>query len=189
MPASNSFNDVLTQAINEIADRGYDSPERIAYWQERLKRAAEQTMRPKAVVTAMLREALASIYRRLVEKRGVLKFHQGVSTFTLERVRPQLRAEFDRRIVAAAGLIVLHRERAIQETLQRFAGWSTSIPRGGSKQVDKRETKARIRKSIANEPFEERRLLIDQGHKLTAAVSQTLAIGKVCETAAVSLCP
>lgn len=177
MPTGNSFYDVLTQAINEIAEHGYDSPERIAYWQDQLRRAAERTMRPQHTIAKMLRDALDGIYRKLVEKQGALRFHPGVARFTLERLRPQLRGELDRRILASADLIRLNRKNAIEKTLQRFAGWSTSIPKGGSSQVNRAETKRRIRKSMRGLPFEERRVLIDQGHKLTAAISQTIAQG------------
>jgi len=177
MPKQNSFYDVLSAAIRDVADHGYDSAARIAYWQEEIRKAAERTMSPPHVMERMLREALAAVYRRMVEKGQIVNLHPGVARFTLERVKPQLRAELDRRILASADLIKLNRKQAIEKTLQRFAGWSTSIPKGGSDAVDKRETKDEIRKSLASLPFQDRRVLIDQGHKLTAAISQTIAEG------------
>lgn len=99
----------------------------------------------------------------------------GVGRFTIENVKPALRAELDRRIMASAQLIRMNRAEAIQKTLHRFSGWSTSIPQGGSDAVDKNEVKKDITKSLKRLPFEERRVLIDQGHKFTAALSETLA--------------
>ena len=42
--------------------------------------------------------------------------------------------------------------------------------------MDKNDTKTGIRKSLAQLPFEERRVLIDQGHKLSASLSEILAL-------------
>lgn len=173
--ASQSYYDVLTEAINDVAEHGFDSAERIAYWQGRLRLAAEDAMVSDAEMERMLREALQSIYTRLVDQGSLVQFHPGVSRFTLERIRPHLRRELDRRIMASADLIRLNRKQAVEKTLQRFAGWSTSIPAGGSTLVDRRRQKRDIRKSLTSLPFEQRRVLIDQGHKLTASINDVVA--------------
>jgi hypothetical protein len=173
--AKQTYFDVLTAAINDLTEHGFDSAERVAYWSRRIKEAAQATMAPPPVMEQMLRDALAQTYRKLIDQGQIAQFHQGIARFTLEKVRPQLRAELDRRIMASANLIRLNREQAIQKTLQRFQGWSTSIPAGGSDAVDKRETKTDIRKALTQLPFEERRVLIDQGHKLRASLSEILA--------------
>lgn len=170
-----TFAEVLNAAIADIMEHGFDSAERVARWQKALQDAAEASMRSRSDLERMLREALASIYSRLVDKAGVLKHHPGIERFTLERVRPQLRSELDRRIMASADLIRLNREEMIAQTLRRFAGWSTSIPPGGVAAEKRAKTKARIRKSVAGLPFTERRVLIDQGHKLTSAINDILA--------------
>lgn len=123
----------------------------------------------------MLKDALRLIYKRMVEQGEVLRYHPGVEPWRLERIKPQLRAELDRRIVASANLIKLNRDTAINQTLQRFSGWTTSIPKGGTDATKKRKTKEGIRRALAGLPFRERRVLIDQGHKLTAAISDLLA--------------
>lgn len=172
-----SFYDVLTAAVNDIETNGFDSAERVAYWSEELRRAADSSMAGPEAMEDMLREAMAAIYRRMIERGGIVKYHPGVGRFTLDKVRPQLRAELDRRIMASASLIKLNRQQAIERTLQRFQGWSTSIPKGGSDTVDKRETKAEIRKALAQLSFETRRVIIDQGHKFVASLNETLARG------------
>lgn len=173
--AAESYYDVLTAAVNDMAEHGFDSAERVRYWQDQLRAAAEATLVPAAEMERMLREALTQVYTRLVDRGQVLNRHPGVGRFTLEKLRPHLRNELDRRIMASAQLIKLNREQAVEQTLRRFSGWSTSLPAGGSGQVDKRAQKKAIRKSLTRLPFEQRRVLIDQGHKLTSSINETLA--------------
>lgn len=170
-----TYYEVLSDAIDDLDEHGYDSAERVAYWQMRIKEAAERAMGSAADMERMLRDAMIAIYRRQVEKGGVLRTHQGIGRFTLERVRPQLRAELDRRILAAADLIRLNRKEAIEKTLRRFAGFSTSIPKGGAAPGQGTKAKADCRKALKQLPFVERRVLIDQGHKLNASISEVLA--------------
>lgn len=170
-----TFDDVVTAAVEDLADQGYDSPQRLAFWQARLREAADAAMRPAREMEERLRDAMVSIYRRLVDRGVVLRRHPGVERFTLQRVAPHLRAELDRRIMASADLIRLNRTEAVQKTLQRFAGWATSVPKGGSKATDKPEVKQDLKKSLRQLPFVERRVLIDQGHKLSASISEIVA--------------
>jgi hypothetical protein len=170
-----SFYDVVTAAVSDIAQNGYD-PVRVDEWLILIRQAAERTLTPPHVVERVLRGNLSALYKRYVENGGLLKLNPGVSRFTLDQVKPRLRAELDRRIMASAQLIRLNREAAIQKTLQRFSGWSTSIPAGGSDVVNKNETKDEIKKALKQLPFEERRVAIDQGHKFVAALSETLAV-------------
>lgn len=167
---------VVTDAINDIAEHGYESEERLEYWVAEIRRAALQDMVSEEALTEQLKRVLGSAYRRLIEDGSILHRHPGVSRFTLQRIAVKLRPELDRRILASANLIRLNREQAINETLRRFQGWATSIPIGGTDQVDRREEKRNIRKSLASLPFVERRVLIDQGHKLAASLSEIVAI-------------
>ena len=173
--ADDDFYAVLTAAIDDLVTYGFDSIERVERWSEALRAAAERSMISPVTMEQMLRELMAAIYRRMVEQGGIVKYNPGIDRFTLERVKPSLRAELDRRIMASANLIRLNRKQAIDKTLQRFQGWSTSIPKGGTDVASRRETKDAVRKSLASLPFEERRVLIDQGHKLTASLNDILA--------------
>lgn len=175
MAANNSFFDVLTAAVNDIAEHGYDSAERLKYWQDQLEEAAQRSMKIPAEMERMVNDAMRAIYQKLVDRGDVLRMHPGISRFTLERIKPKLRAELDRRILASADLIKLNREQAIQKTLQRFSGWTTSISAGGSKNVERVETKQAIRKSLAGLPFTERRVIIDQSQKLRASITEIIA--------------
>ena len=144
-------------------------------WMQRIRDAAARSMTPEYVVERQVRDGLFAAYQRSVEKGGILVRHGDVPRFTLERVKPKLRAELDRRILASTALIKLNREQAVEKTLQRLSGWATSIPVGGSDVVDKNPVKTEIRKALAQLPFEVRRVAIDQSHKLVSSVSNIIA--------------
>lgn len=176
MAQRESYFDVLTAALNDIAEHGYDSPERLTYWMRRLREAAETAAGSADILEDQLRENLGAIYKRLVDQGGALKLSPGVSRYTLERIRPALRGELDRAIMASADLIRLNKQQAVAKTLQRFAGWASSIPKGGAAELDKVKQKGEIRKALRSLPFEERRVIIDQSHKLTASINRIVAV-------------
>jgi hypothetical protein len=171
-----TFYQTITAAIADIAAHGYDSQERVAEWVRRIRASALETMTPPSVLEKGLRIALSSAYERTVDRGGALKANPGIERFSIERVKPKLRSELDRRIAASADLIKLNRNQAIEKTLQRFSGWATSIPPGGSNSVAKVEESKKIRKSLSGLSFEERRVAIDQGHKLVATINELVAI-------------
>jgi hypothetical protein len=169
------FYRILTAAVSDIAEHGFDSQERIAYWIEEIRRAAVSAMIAPHVLEQSLQETMRAIYRKTVERGEIFRFHPGVARFTVERLRPRLRAELDRRIMASADLIKRNRQEAIETTLRRFSGWATSIPAGGSDVVERGAVKTEIRKALASLPYAERRVAIDQGHKFRAALSDVIA--------------
>lgn len=171
-----NFYDTIKAAISDIEASGFDSQARIDRWMGRIEAAARAAMVPEATVQNLLSSTLANIYKRAVERGGILKLHTGVSRFTLQQIAPKLRGELDRRIMASANLIRLNRQQAIAKTLQRFSGWATSIPAGGSKAVDASEVKDDLKKALRSLPYEERRVAIDQGHKLVATVHDIVAL-------------
>lgn len=173
--AREDYVSVLTAAIADLVENGYDSVERVSYWTRKIRDAAAKSMQAPAEMDRALRDALASVYRRMVENGRIAQFHQGVARFTLDKVRPQLRAELDRRILAAANLIKLNRQEAMEKTLRRFSGWATSIPKGGTDAAKRREVKDEIKKPLRQLSFVERRVLIDQGHKLVSSLNDILA--------------
>lgn len=170
-----SYYEVLTAAIRDLAENGFDSAERVAEWERKIREAAERTMGSSEKLSAQLQEELYSVYRKLVDGNEALIHHPGVARFTIDRLKPALRLELDRRILASANLIRLNRRQAIDKTIQRFSGWASSVPAGGSKTVDKMEEKDKLRETLAKLPFEERRVLIDQGQKLVASIHETIA--------------
>ena len=170
-----SYYEILTEAINDLTENGFDSAERLAYWQELLREAAERSMGSLHAASERLRESMHAIYDRLVKRQGALKVHPGISRFTLQMIEPRLHKELEKRILMSADLIRLNRAKAVEQTLQRFSGWASSVPPGGSKATDKVGTKKEVRKALSSLPFEERRVLIDQGHKLVTSINQVIA--------------
>lgn len=169
------FYRLVSEAVADIETHGFDSEERLNRWVERLEAAAVVAAVPVREMTARLQEQLDRAFRGALAPRRVLRVHPGVGTWTLERIRPELRRELDRRIAASASLIRLDREASIQRTLQRFSGWATSVPAGGTRAVSRSEEAEAVRRGIAGLPFIERRVVIDQGHKLVAAIDDIIA--------------
>jgi hypothetical protein len=172
-----NFYETITAAINDITEHGFDSQKRIDEWMAKIRKAAEAALLPKVQMEEHLRQALRTIYSRMVDKGGIFKYHPGVERFTVEKLKPAMRRELDRKVAASANLIKLNREEMMAQTLRRFSGWATSVPDGGSDTVGKRQTKDSVGKALKSLPFEERRVLIDQGHKLTSAINQVMAEG------------
>lgn len=168
-----SFNDVLREAVADLTEHGYDDRERVDRWLVRLREAATASMISEQELNERLTKSLGMRFRK--HMRTVAKRHRGMDRFAITNIEPALRRDLDRRILASVKLIRLNRAASIQKTLQRFEGWSTAIPKGGSRAVDRRETVDDIGKAVRGIPLEERRVAIDQGHKLLASIDATIA--------------
>lgn len=170
-----SYYETVTAAVADMSKWGYDVAARLEAWMMRLKLSAERSLPNPEAMVRDLRTKLETDYDKLVERGGLQKRHIGIPRFTIERLKPTMRAELDRRILASANLITLNRQQSIDKTLQRFVGWSTSIPPGGVSGESRSEVKEDVKKSIKQLPFEERRVIIDQSHKLYSAVNNIVA--------------
>lgn len=171
-----TYYETLTAAVNDIAAHGYDSEARVSYWAEQIRLAAERSLKSEAEIERMIREAMAAVFRKQVDQGGALRRNPGVSAYTLQRIRPELHAELSRRVAASINLIKINRPVAIAKTQQRFRGWATSVPPGGSATVARVEQKKDLRKALAQLPFEDRRVIIDQSAKLFNAINTTVAV-------------
>ncbi len=171
----NILRDVLTEIVSEFTDNGYEDQQALNEAAARLREAAEASIPPAQILADKMKRAMKATYKRATSPGAVKKRHPDISRFTVGHLRPYLLPELDRRIMAAADLIVLNREKAVEATLQRFTGWATSIPKGGSRVVDKVEVKQGIIKPVAQLRYEERRMTIDQGHKLVASINAIIA--------------
>lgn len=176
MRSQDSFYQVVSAAIKDFAANGYDSEQRLDVWLDRIRRSAALSMTPPHVMQDQLRRTLMNVYTRMVENKGALKMHSGVGRFTIDRVKPQLRGELERRIAASANLIKLNRQEAMEKTLRRFSGWATSIPPGGSEAIDKKDESIIVRKALSSLPYAERRVMIDQGHRMIATINDVIAV-------------
>lgn len=172
-PAKNRY-EVLTEAVNHYVKKGWDSERSLLEWSRKLRVAATRESPPPDIA----RKHLTAIYSRLVIDGGALKDQppEGPTRVTLQKLKPELRDELDRRIFASANLIRLNREQAVEKTLQRFQGWVTSIPPDGVSEIDKNAKKQEFKKSVAEMDFISRRVAIDQGHKLASNVKYLLSV-------------
>ena len=170
-----TFSQVLSAALKDLSENGFDNVERIQRWIRELRRAAETDLAPLDIVEQDLNATYRRIYKRLIEEGGIAKFHPGVSRFTIDRLKPKMHSELERRVVASANLIKLNRDSAIEKTTQRFFGIASSIPAGGTKAINKGEEAKTIRKAFSSLPFEERRVAIDQGHKFISSLNSIIA--------------
>jgi hypothetical protein len=176
--AQSRFRTLLLEALRYFEGRGYTSEAELQDWLMRLSYALEREVPSDQQTRAELGAILSTIYKRDVDRMGVQRRVPGVTRYTIDRIAPQLRAELDRRIFAAADLIRLNKAAAKQKTLQRFSGWVTSVPPGGGSTTPVREVAANVVKPTAQLKFEQRRVAIDQGHKLSAAVAHVVAQGQ-----------
>lgn len=170
-----NFYDVIRQAIADFERHGFDSAERMELWLGRIREAATASMVPEHKLQDQLDRSITEVFAQQIEKGSILSKHPTVQRFTLERIKPKLRAELDRRLMASAQLIKMNREAMIQKTLQRFSGWASSIPAGGSDVIEKREVKEDLAKALKQLPFEERRVMIDQGAKFKSSLDSIIA--------------
>lgn len=170
-----NFYSTVNEAVADIEKNGFDSIERLSMWEERIRASALNLMMPENQMQLALANALRSVYAREVDRGGALKKNKGVKPFTLDMIKPKLRAELDRRIMASAQLIKLNREQSIAKTLQRFSGWATSIPAGGSDAVSDKDVKIDVKKALKSLTFNERRVLVDQSNKFSASINNILA--------------
>lgn len=158
-----------------MAETGYVSPERVLYWTTLLRNAAESELGSSEETWDQVRKTLTAVFGRFVDGNALEKAVPGIPRYTKAMVRPKLLAELDRRIVAAADLIAYNRGAAVEATLRRFNGWSTSIPPGGDSLINKIEAKAEIAAPVGKEKYHKRLVQNDQGHKLIANVSEIVA--------------
>ena len=171
-----TFRALLMEALRYFAEKGFHSEGDLQQWLMKLHAALDREVPTDRYFKAQLDAALGRIFRREI-KSGIAKRVPGVSRYTLDRLAPALRAELDRRIFAGADLIKLHRQAAVLKTLQRFQGWVSSVPPHGIAGTNFREVTREIIKPTAQVRYEARRVAIDQGAKLSAAVAHTVAKG------------
>ncbi len=169
------FYRVVAEAIADFQAHGFDAQERLDRWMREIGAAAKAAQVPQHEVMARLTGHLERTFRATLSTPRLARVHPGVGRWTLEKVKPELRGELRRRILASANLITLDREASIQRTLSRFAGWASAVPVHGADAPNRVEKATELRRGIAGLPFIERRVVIDQGHKLAAALDDIIA--------------
>ena len=158
------FDDILAEAMREYQRTGYTSFERLQMWESRLRDALQGQMMTDAEIKAKIDTGYGRMFAS--ELRGL---NSEIERFTVDRIKPSLREELNRRIKLSADLIVLERDESIERTLRRFGGFVTSGD------FDKREVKETVKKAYKDFDYRERRLFNDQGHKMIANLNAMVA--------------
>lgn len=167
------FYRILAKALEEFRRTGYDSRDRLNYWLGRLRVAAMNVLPSYDHLRRVIQARLGKKFKDATSVTALKRQHPALTQYTIQRMGPKLAPILERRILASVDLIKLHREQSIEKVLQRFSGLVTSIPPGGTRHTD--DDKKAIGKSLRQMTFEERRVVIDQGHKLVANVQQVIA--------------
>lgn len=165
----------VQDAIKDFQVNGFDGAHRLDSWLRLLRQIAIEEAPRADEIRNRVTAAMNMYYRRQTSYAVMAKRHRGVNRFTLKNIEPSLRPELNQRIQSSAQLIKLNRDQAIEKTLQRFAGWASSVPDGGSRTVERGEVKQDILKPLKQLSYEERRVNIDQGHKLMANIDAVVA--------------
>ncbi|MXV43473.1 hypothetical protein GS501_00055 [Saccharibacter sp. 17.LH.SD] len=169
-----TFQSVLTQAVEDLRRNGYDSKARHQRWLRKLRQLAKRMVGSDEESTRRVKRVLQASYTQKVTKGSIAKEHQ-ISVYTVKQLSPSLQRELARRIAAATELITLNKDRAVEQTLQRFSGWATAQNPGMTTPEKVREIKAQISKPLYQQPFEERRTVIDQNAKFSANLNYLVA--------------
>ena len=169
----NSYYQVLSAAVEDVLSKGYCGPTQIGLWQQRLKDSIEETFKGDSSVT--LARTLSNAFERLIVRRGIARFHVGLSASTFGRLEPVLRNELVDRLLGAQALLRLREEEATLSSLRKFSGWAMTIPRGGAKPFERALKKAEIKKPLASLPFESGRAIAAQGEALQVAFNEIIS--------------
>lgn len=169
-----TFYQLVLAAIRDIEQNGFDSVERVEGWAGKIKKQALIEMLSDEDMNKQLRQFLKDTYLKFI-KYTAPKSHIGISRIKFVQSQPKLLAELDRRMYASLDLVKINKKETVDKVLQRFKGWATSIPSGGSGAVDNREVSADLRKSMVSLDSRQKRVFIDQSHKLKASLNNILA--------------
>ncbi len=187
------FRTLLPQALREFAKRGYTSEAdlqervlRLKEWQQRLRAMLEGELPTDEQIRKELAAVVEPFYQcDEADRSSVQPRVTFGARYTIDRVAPDLRTELDSRIVAIvdAGVdrIKVDRLAATEQTLQRFAAWVWSVPRGGAAKIKTREIAKiakKIAKPLAQFEYERRCVSGGIGTKLSASVSLVVAMGE-----------
>jgi hypothetical protein len=173
-PKKLSYNQIVNKALQELSQSGLNDPVQVAQWAERLRAAADGSFKPLNQVKTDVTKYFTTIYNRATRPRKPPRVTKSAPQQTIIRrydrsnLSKEAKLELDRRIVSSIALIKLNREISAASAAKTLIGWHSSItPEGESHTKVPVSTVAKDLKRI---PYEENRVIIDQGHKLVASL-------------------
>ena len=145
-------------------------------WLEKLRLALGQEMPSNTDILHLVQRYMRGKYRQIT--KTIRQRHKGieVARFGPEMIEAQFRPYLAERINASVQLIKLNREEEIAKQLRRFAGWATGAAESKRGKDDFAELEKGTRKALSSQTYVRRRVCIDQGHKLLAAIDDTIAL-------------
>ena len=143
-------------------------------WLPQLRMALHGVFPSDAKISDEVGKLLTAKFKRGL--KGINRRHKlPVGRLGPEFIEAKYRPLLADRIRASAELIKLNRDQEIERQLRRFVGWSTgSLPSQDKRAKD--NLYGGVVKRLQDESFERRRVCIDQGAKLLAAVDDVIAI-------------
>jgi hypothetical protein len=175
MPRKSIYKDVVSAAISDLEDHGFDGMARVDRWVGLLSRDAVASAPVMPAVVADLNRRLDKEYKRAVHtQRG--KHHVGLEPSAIRAVEASLEGMVERRLEAAKVVLEGARSAAIHTAIRRFVGWATSLPAAGQPS-DKQARMARdgVLKALKGISRAEGRIVDDQCRKLTSDIGGAVA--------------
>ncbi len=142
-------------------------------WLNRLRDALRGEMPTDEMIHAMVKRYLSGRYRTVTKSINVR--HALPRRIGPEAIAAEFRPYLQDRIRASVELIKLNRDEEIERQLRRFAGWATGARIAQKGSDDFAELKKGTHKALSSMTYVRRRVCIDQGHKLMAAIDDTIA--------------
>ena len=142
-------------------------------WLNRLRDALRGDMPTDEMIRAMVSRYMQGRYRTITKSINVR--HALPRRIGPEAIAAEFRPYLAERIKAAAELIKLNRDEEIERQTRRFAGWATGASLSKQSKDDFDDLKKSTHKALKSMTYVRRRVCIDQGHKLMAAIDDTIA--------------
>ena len=98
------FYRIVAEAITDFEIHGFDSQQRLDHWMREIAGAAKAAQVPEREVIERLSGQLDRAYRSTLSRPRLARVHPGVGKWTIEKIKPELRGELRRRILASASL-------------------------------------------------------------------------------------
>lgn len=167
------FHSVLRLAIKDFLRHGYDSPQRLALWVDRLRQTAEGPAQQKSDQAAS--RVFDRAYYNLVDRGLLLRAHRGLTGWRLAQVRGQLTEQRERSKDALLGVTAGRRDLQLEQSIQRFIGWATALPPGGVRGRTMSDVREDIAEPVLKLARREALIKQDQKHKMVAGLHRVVA--------------
>jgi hypothetical protein len=125
----------------------------------------------------MIRKKLEGAVKRAFSASSIKRKHPKIEEWSILSMRPEMQAALDQRTWEALALARGRRDIEVDESMQRFLGFVSSVPSAGMEEVKKLRMEAeRIAGPVAK-PWSAKHIAVDQTNKLIGNLNHTIATG------------